>query len=60
MPYYQDVAVFKKYCDLVITFKYRLSELDDSGIRAGEMYQLNGEKYEVLAEDSGLSLGTEK
>ena len=29
-------------------------ELDDSGLRAGEIFQLNGEKFEVLAGDSGL------
>ncbi len=29
-------------------------DLDDSGLRAGEMFQFNGEKYEVLAGDSGL------
>jgi hypothetical protein len=28
-------------------------ELDDSGLRAGEMFQLNGEKYEVLEGDRG-------
>jgi len=28
--------------------------LDDSGLYAGEMFQLNGEKYEVLAGDTGL------
>ena len=29
-------------------------DLDDSGLRAGGMFQLNGEKYEVLAGYSGL------
>jgi hypothetical protein len=29
-------------------------DLDESGLSAGEMFQRNGEKYEVLAGDSGL------
>ena len=29
-------------------------DLDESGLSAGEMFQLNGEKYEVLAGDTGL------
>ena len=29
-------------------------DLDESGLSAGEMFQLNGVKYEVLAGDSGL------
>jgi hypothetical protein len=38
-------------------------DIDDSGLLAGEMFQLNGEKYEVLEGDSGLrvqSLKTSK
>ena len=29
-------------------------DLDESGLSAGEMFQLNGEKYEVLAGDTRL------
>ncbi len=33
-----------------------VSSLDESGLNAGEIFQLNGEKYKVLEGDDGLRI----